>query len=199
MTNRGVSVFLAAMAAVCPGWTVPASAAGIEKPVMLVAKPGLTGSLFESSILLVKPIGDDRHIGFIVNKPTQATLGQLFPKHEPSRKADLPVYLGGPQQTSLVFALVERHGGKPADTMQITPELFLAVQEAAIDRIIEKESEHARFFVGMVSWAPGELDEELARGYWFETEPETRFLLRKKTDGLWDELRRREEDREHSI
>ncbi len=199
MSNRGVSVVLAAMAAACLGWAVRVPAADLDKPVMLVAKPELKGSLFESSILLVRPIGGGRHIGFIVNKPTTATLGQLFPEHGPSRKADHPVYLGGPQQVNLVFALVERHGGKQADAMQITPELFLAVQEAAIDRIIEKESEHARFFVGMVSWAPGELDEELARGYWFETEPETRFLLRKKTDGLWDELRRREEDREHSI
>ncbi len=199
MSKRGVSLVLAATAAVFLGWAPSAPAADPDKTVMLVAKPGLKGSLFESSILLVKPIGGDRHIGFIVNKPTLATLGQLFPEHEPSRKADLPVYLGGPQQTGLVFALVERHGVRQADAMQITQDLFLAVQETAIDLIIEKESEHARFFVGMVSWAPGELDEELARGYWFETEPETKLLLRKKTDGLWDELRRREEDREHSI
>jgi putative transcriptional regulator len=199
MSKRGVFLVPAAIAAVCMGWAVPAPAADTEKPVMLVAKPELKGSLFESSILLVKPIGGGRHIGFIVNKPTRATLGQLFPEHEPSRKADHPVYLGGPQELNLVFALVERHGGAQADAMQITPELFLAVQETAIDQIIEKESDHARFFVGMVSWAPGELDEEIQRGYWFETEPETKFLLRKKTDGLWDELRRREEDKERVI
>ncbi len=199
MSNRGVSLFPAAIAAVCLGWAVQVHAADIGKPVMLVAKPELKGSLFESSILLVRPLGGGGHIGFIVNKPTKATLGQLFPEHEPSRKADLPVYLGGPQEMNLVFALVERHGGAQADAMQITPELFLAVQETAIDRIIEKESDHARFFVGMVSWAPGELDEELKRGYWFETEPETKLLLRKKTDGLWDELRRREEDKDRVI
>ncbi len=199
MAKRGVSLVLAAAAAAFLGWALQAHAADVEKPVMLVAKPQLRGSLFESSILLVKPIGGNRHIGFIVNKPTEATLGQLFPEHEASRKINPTVFLGGPQQTNLVFALVERHGGTQRDAMPMTDELFLAVQEASIDSIIEKESEHARFFVGMVSWAPGELDEELARGYWFEDEPDASLLLRKKTDGLWDELRRRAEDKDHSV
>ena len=199
MRNRRLSLFLAAVAAVCLCGSIPAYAEGPENARMLVAKPGLKGSVFESSILLVKPLRTGGHIGFIVNKPTTATLGQLFPEHGPSQQVDHPLFLGGPQDLNLVFALVERHDGARGDSMQITPDLYLAVEERAIDRIIERESEHARFLVGLVSWAPGELDDEMERGYWFETEPETKFVLGKKTDGLWDELLRREEDRAHMI
>jgi putative transcriptional regulator len=199
MLDRSVSAILAMLAAVCLGSGMRAQAAGPDDAIMLVAKPGLKGPLFGSSILLVKPIGGGRHIGFIVNKPTSATLGQLFPEHEPSKKVADPLYLGGPQELNKVFALVERHDGTHGDTVQMTQDLFLAVQVDAVDHIIEKEADHARFLVGLVSWAPGELDDELERGYWFKAEPDTKLLLRKKTEGLWDELRHREEDREHTI
>ena len=199
MLNRRLSLFLAAVAAVCLGGAIRAHAGDTENARMLVAKPQLNGSVFESSILIVKPLGGGGHIGFIVNKPTTATLGQLFPEHEPSQKADHLLFLGGPQDLNLIFALVERHDGARGDSLQITPDLYLAVEEQAIDRIIEREAEHARFLVGLVSWAPGELDQEFERGYWFETEPDAKLLLRKKTDGLWDELIRREDDRAHMI
>jgi len=69
----------------------------------------------------------------------------------------------------------------------------------AVDRIIESESDHARFFLGMVVWRPGQLDDELDRGLWFVDEPEAKLVLRRKTDGLWEELVRRLEAREHTI
>jgi len=199
MQDRRLSLFLAAAAAALSlGWAVQAPAAGPDA-VMLVAKPGLRGPVFGSSIILVKPIGGNRHIGFIVNKPTRATLGQLFPEHGPSKKVVDPLYLGGPQELNKVFALVERHDGGRGDSLQITQDLFLAVQVDAVDSIIEKEADHARFFIGLVTWAPGELDEEVERGLWFKAEPETKLMLRKNTEGLWDELERREEARARTI
>ena len=199
MRDRSLSLLLAMVAAVCLGWAMRSQAAEPDNAIMLVAKPNLKGPLFGASILIVKPIGGRRHIGFVVNKPTTATLGELFPEHEPSRKVADPLYLGGPQDLNLVFALVERHDGSHGDSLPITNDLFLAIQSEAVDRIIEKESDHARFFVGLVSWAPGELDEEIARGYWFKAEPDEKLLLRKKTEGLWEELRQREENRAHMI
>src|SRR5256886_3550154 len=124
---------------------------------------------------------------------------ELFPEHEPSKKVADPLFLGGTVDMNLVFALVETHGSRKDGAIPIAPDLFLAYETKAVDRIIESESDHARFFLGMVVWRPGQLDDELDRGLWFVDEPEAKLVLRRKTDGLWEELVRRLEAREHSI
>jgi putative AlgH/UPF0301 family transcriptional regulator len=50
-----------------------------------------------------------------------------------------------------------------------------------------------------VTWQPGELDDELDRGYWYVDKADAKLVLEKKTDGLWEELVRRSEARAHSI
>jgi putative transcriptional regulator len=200
MSSRdGLSRFLAIAAVVCLGWTAQAPAAGIDEPVLLVAQRKLQSPIYSSTVLLVKPIANGAHIGFIVNKPTKMRLGELFPEHEPSRKVADPLFLGGPDDLNAVFALVERHGAAGDGALQITPDLFLAAEVKAVDHVIEAEADHARFFVGLVVWRPGELDEEMRHGLWFIEEPDAKLVLDKKTDGLWETLVRRLEARAKMI
>jgi putative transcriptional regulator len=201
MLNHGLSLFLAAVAALCLGWAVRASPAESEKAELLVAKPDKNADpVFGSAIVLVKPVGNGGHVGFILNKPTTATLGQIFPEHAASKKVPDPIYLGGPEDMNLVFALVERHGAKKrGEGMQITPDMFLAMKAEAVDKIIENEADHARFFLGMVLWAPGELEDEVKQGQWYELEADEKVVFRKKTDGMWEELVRGAQMRANAI
>ena len=80
--------------------------ADITDTVLLVAKRNLKDRIYGSSILVARPLGDDRHVGFIVNKPTTMTLGKLFPKHLPSQKVVDPVYLGDLSQAGLLESLI---------------------------------------------------------------------------------------------
>ena len=194
-----LSLFLAMAAIACLSWTERAPAAGIDEPVLLVAQRKLESPIYSSTVLLVKPIANGAHIGFIVNKPTRMKLGELFPEHEPSRKVADPLFLGGPADLNTVFALVERHGAAGDGALQITPDLFLAAEAKAVDHIIEAEAEHARFFVGLVVWRPGELDEEMRQGLWFVDNPDAKLVLEKKPDRLWESLVRRLEARAKMI
>src|SRR5882672_10419031 len=83
-------------------------AADLSAPVILVAKPHLRGNLFSSTVLVVTPLGGDQHVGFIVNRPTNVTLGKLFPEHGPLQKVPAPLYFGGPFDSQVIFALVQR-------------------------------------------------------------------------------------------
>lgn len=180
------AVFAVALIACAP----VARAADFEtEPVMLVAKPALQADqLYHSTILIVKPMGDDQHIGFIVNRPTPLTLGRLFPDDEPSQKVTEPVYLGGPVSTEVLFALVRRPESPNSRSMQITPDLYAVVDRVGVDEIIENESDHARFYAGLVLWQPGELRTELNRGFWYVLDADSDLVLRKSTDGMWEEL-----------
>jgi putative transcriptional regulator len=176
-----------------------AEAADLTQTVLLVAKRNLRDRLYGSSILIAKPIGDERHVGFIMNKPTSMTLGKLFPKHGPSQKVIDPVYLGGPMGPEVIFAMVKDAKSPGGRSLQLANGVYLAYDSAVVDRIIENEPQQARFFAGMVLWAPSELDEEVRRGLWCVLDPQPDLLLRKTTDNLWEELVGRCEHKANAI
>ena len=180
-----LSLLTAMLLALCAS---VAAAADLTQTVLLVAKRNLRDRLYGASILIAKPIGDERHVGFIMNKPTNLTLGKLFPKHGPSQKVIDPVYLGGPTGPEVIFAIVKDAKSPGGRSMQLTSGIYLAYDSAVVDHIIETQPQQARFFAGMVLWAPSELNEEVRRGLWYVLDPQPDILLRKTTDNLWEEL-----------
>ena len=167
------------------------AAGSVDEPVILVAKPALRDRVYGATILIAKPLGNGGHLGFIVNKPTPVTLGKLFPDHGPSQKVTDPVYLGGPVSTEVLFVLVQGRDSPGTGAMQLTPDLHLVVERALVDRIIEAGATRARFFAGTVLWSPGELRTEIDRGFWYVHDVDTSLVLRKSTNGMWEELVRR--------
>jgi putative transcriptional regulator len=181
---------------------LPLEAFSDEAPVetiVLVAKRNLQDKVYGSTILVAKPVGSDRHVGFILNKPTQVTLGKLFPDHAASAKVPDPVYLGGPFGREVIFALVQRRDSPGGRSVQITPDLFLAFDSPIVDRIIETEPSQARFFAGLVVWQQGELRAEIKRGLWYIQDAKTDLLLKKQTDGMWEDLVGRSERKANTI
>lgn len=173
--------------------------ADISDTVLLVAKRTLRDRIYGSSVLLARPLGEERHVGFIVNKPTNMTLGKLFPQHLPSQKVVDPVYLGGPTGAEVIFAMVKDSKSPGGRSIQLAPGLFLAYDSAVVDRIIETQPEHARFFAGMVMWQPHELADEVKRGLWYVLPAKPEILLRKSTDNLWEDLVNRAEREANTI
>jgi putative transcriptional regulator len=164
-----------------------ANAADIDKPLILIAKPELRDELYGSSILIVTPIGNDQHAGFILNRPTDVTLGKIFPDHGPSQKIIDPVYRGGPVEPQVIFALVQRPDSPGGNAVEIMPGLFAVLEADAVDHIIEADSSRARFMAGLVVWRPGELKAEIDKGAWFVKDADAALAMR-KPEGLWEEL-----------
>jgi len=175
-----------------------AGAEDLDQPLILVAKPELRDQLFGSTILVVKPLGNDEHVGFIVNRPTQTSLGTVFPEHGPSQKVIDPVYLGGPVGSQLIFAMVQRPDSPGASSLAVMPGLYVAFDAAVVDRIIETEPAHARFVAGLVVWRPGELRAEVEAGAWYVQTPDAALVMR-KPEGLWEELVRRSQRADNTI
>ncbi len=197
MNARRPLTCLASCLVIITALVVPAGATeSLDEPLMLVAKPALRDRVYGATILIVRPTTQGRHIGLIVNKPTPVTLGKLFPDHPPSQKVTDPVYLGGPVSMEVLFALVQGRDNPGTGAMQITPDLHLVVDRAAVDRIIEAGAKQARFFAGVVLWAPGELRAEIDKGFWYVQDADTSLVLRKSTSGLWEELVKRSQQQQ---
>lgn len=101
--------------------------------------------MYGATVLVVAPLGGDQHVGFIVNRPTEVTLGKLFPSDGPAQKLVDPVYLGGPVSTEFIFALVQRADSASAQAVELAPGLYAAVDAKTVDHIIRSEADHARF------------------------------------------------------
>lgn len=193
-----MKAFLLVIAAAL-AWPAAAAAADLsEDSVILVAKRQLRDKMYGSTILVARPIGHDQHIGFIVNRPTKVTLGQLFPRHAPSQKVPDPVYLGGPISAESIFALVQTQRHPGGRSVQLMPGMFAVFDGKIVDDVIEHEAAKARFVAGLVGWRAGELRDEVKRGAWFVLDADPKLVLR-KPDGLWEELVRRAEQRANSI
>jgi putative transcriptional regulator len=194
------ALFMAACAILAIAFSAPARPADpTADPIILVAKRQLQDKLYGSTILIARPIGAQRHVGFIVNKPTQMTLGKLFPTHEPSKRVADPVFLGGPVSTEVIFALVQGRDSPGGKSIKILDDLYLAIDSEVVDQVIEKQPARARFFAGMVLWRPGELADEVKKGLWYVNDARADIVLRKSTDGMWEELLGRSERKANAI
>jgi len=164
-----------------------AQAADLSQPLLLVASPDLKGP-YTHTALIVVPAGD-KHIGFIINRATQTTMGKLFPDHGPSAKVVDPVFFGGPEASDAVFAMVRRNPG-PA-SLRLFSDLYVTANAQNVDRIIETTPNDARYFVGFVGWQPGELASEIEKGYWYVGSPDPSLIFQKDTGSMWEDLVKR--------
>lgn len=164
-------------------FATPAPALG---QTFVVATPELQGP-YKGAVLLAVPF-EDGHIGVILNRPSELSLIELFPEHEPSRQVKDPVYLGGPERRLMLFAVVP--GEQPHPTaIELMPGLWLVSHAETIDRVIEARPNEARYFAGFVAWRPGELEEEVKKGYFVLRPADKAKALQPDTSTLWEELR----------
>jgi putative transcriptional regulator len=178
--------------------SLPARAGDLAESVLLVAKRQLHDRYYGATILVARSIGQDQHIGFIVNRPTKVTLGELFPQHAPSRKVPDPVFVGGPIKPESIFALVSTRKHPGGRSVRLMPGLFAVFDAPVVDHVIENDAHKARFLAGLVAWRAGELREEIRRGAWYVMEADPGLVMR-KPEGLWDELVRAQELRVNGI
>src|SRR3954470_14988242 len=159
-----------------------------EDAVLLVANPAFRDLEYRQSVLIAAPAPNGGHVGVIINRPTRRSLGSLFPEHEPSKKVVDPVYYGGPFSRGALVALVKAQDAPGAGSVPLMKSLYLAFRANTIDHVIETTPNDARYFVGYVSWRPGELRREIDRGLWTVVDADLDMVFRKDTEGLWEEL-----------
>jgi putative transcriptional regulator len=177
---------LLAIAAVVSG---AARAADLSEPVILVALSQLDDTLLQQAVVFATPLDDGSHIGFIVNKPTGVKLQELFPDDKAAGKVKESVYLGGPAFLPAVFALTRKPPEIEGAAVPLMPGLFAVMDSDAIDRIIATTPHEARFYLGMMAWKPGALEEEVRQSVWALRPADAEVVLHAKSPGLWKSLR----------
>ena len=135
---------------------------------LLLAAPSLLDPNFMHTVVLLVQHDDEGAFGFVVNRVTDATLGDLVPEHPELGESPVKVHGGGPVglDTLQVLHRTPRRleGGAP-----LGAGLFLGVGIDELAAFLAEEREplrHVRLFVGYSGWGAGQLDDELASGSW---------------------------------
>jgi putative transcriptional regulator len=155
--------------------------------MMLVAKPELEAPYGET-VLIVMPLGDQRHVGFILNRPLEEKMANLFPDNQPAQKVLDPVRFGGPVMSDTIFALAQAPDDPTGSSLPIFGDVKVVTHADVINRILATTPNDARYFVGFVGWQPGELEAEVAKGFWFVMDPRPELVFNRETAGMWREL-----------
>lgn len=169
-------------------FTVTARAADLSQAVILVASEGLAASPFAQTVIVAAPIPQGGHIGFVVNRPTSVKLETLFPEQSSTHNVVEPVYVGGPMMPEAVFAVTRKAPDTGGNVLSLMAGLVVVIDSETVDHIIETTPNDARYFVGLMFWGPGELDEQIDQGAWAVRPADVDSVLPSSSRGLWKSL-----------
>jgi putative transcriptional regulator len=170
-----------------------AAAAGGQSPergFFLVAKPSILDPNFSRTVVLVTYAPDGDALGVILNRPTKQSLADVLPGNSQLARFTEPLHFGGPVERVGLFA-VFRADASPGQSFRVLDDVHLALHPTTVEQLLLKPPAAVRFFVGYAGWAPGQLENELARGDWWTVKADAATVFRKDTSALWDELERR--------
>jgi putative transcriptional regulator len=178
-----------ALLALAMGLSAAARAADLSEPVMLVASSALDGTPFEQAVVLAAPMPDGGHIGFILNKPTGVKLLALFPEDTAAGKVTESVYLGGPALLPAVVAVTRKAPEGGDAVIPLMPGLVAVLDAATVDRVIQNTPNDARYFLGVMLWEAGDLEDQVSKNTWELRPADADMVFRAKSRGLWNSLR----------
>jgi putative transcriptional regulator len=148
---------------------------------LLVAAPTLVDPHFVRTVVLIAEHTADGAMGVVLNRPSEATVGEVVPDLSALVDEDETVFAGGPVEDGGVMVLAEFDDPEDA-ALPVDGDLgFVAldsdVQELAAGR--------ARAFAGHAGWGPGQLDAELAEEAWFVAPFEREDAFADDPEELW--------------
>jgi putative transcriptional regulator len=152
---------------------------------VLIAEPFLPGDYFSRSTVLLVQCSEEGDVGFILNKPTDLLVKDLF-KGFPD--FDAIAFLGGPVSNDKLFFL-HTLGDKIPDSLPVSGDLFWSGNFDHLTALISAglvEEEDVRFFLGYAGWSAGQLATEIADHSWVVIEPTVETIL-SSDENFWND------------
>jgi len=164
-----------------------AAAPTLEAGVFLRADDGMPDPRFRQSVILLIRHAPDGTLGLIINRPLVTSLEQLFPRLPEALPGEQPLYYGGPVRPELISILFSG-ASAPGNSREVLPGVRLgSLARLLKDPAFSPDAKKVRVLTGVASWAPGQLNRELARGDW-TVRPAQAHDLFAPPEHLWQRL-----------
>jgi putative transcriptional regulator len=171
----------------------PAASPRDGAALLLVADPELTDPNFHQAVVLVtRRPGIAGPIGVVINRPSPVTLARAFPDVKSLAAVEDKVYVGGPVARQALF-YVFHASAAPPDAVEVAEGVYLDWSGERLRTLLgrEKPVEGLRVYAGHAAWSPGQLEAEVARGFWKSARADARSIFAERPETLWPELIRR--------
>ena len=123
----------------------------------LIASPAIMDPNFERAVVLITAHNDEGAIGLILNRCSEATVGEAVPQLAPVIDAGDPVFVGGPVNPDGVAMLAEFEDPEEAGIVVLDDVGFVAIEEAL--EAHPPDLQRTRVFAGVAGWGPEQLED----------------------------------------
>lgn len=152
---------------------------------LLIAEPFLADANFSRTVILLCEHGENGSVGFILNRSTELTLGDLLPElYTPS----LVIFQGGPVQMDTLHMMHRTPSSLGGN--YVAPDVYWGGSYEALQEAVENETYSAddlRLFVGYSGWTAGQLEEEMKEGSWLVADATPNLLFETPPEDVWKE------------
>lgn len=150
---------------------------------VLIAEPFLMEPIFQRSVVYMVNHDHTGSLGFVLNKPSNATLIDVFP----NLGIHSPIYFGGPvEQESLFF--MHNYGDLIEGAMPIANNIYWGGSFESLQKLVDNnqfDSKRVKFFSGYSGWSQEQLNEELQQQSWVVSNLDSRQVLANQNKKLW--------------
>lgn len=166
---------------------------------LLIASPSLRGSPFERSVILMAQHSREGALGIVINKPLGerqiASLIEASGVGATGVDGTVRVYLGGPVSPEIGF-VVHNADYRRDDTIDIDGKVALTPAPDVLRDIAHgKGPTKSLVAFGYAGWGPSQLDDEIARGDWYNVAEEPALVFDDDRARVWtDAMARRKVD-----
>lgn len=150
---------------------------------LLLAHPSLKDAHFRRTVVLLSTHDADGAMGVVLNRPLEKSLGELDPAFALGELAQVPLFEGGPVQTSQVILCAWRphpdHEGY---------QLMFGIDPEKAAELSREEGVHLRAFLGYAGWTGGQLENEMKQNTWVVSPLVADLLDDAPDERLWRDL-----------
>jgi putative transcriptional regulator len=157
---------------------------------LILAGPMLKDPNFDRTVVLITEHNEDGAMGLVLNRPSEATVGDAVPDLTWVADADDAIYVGGPVAPNGVIVLAEWDDPAQAVVL-VEDDLGFVPGEAEDPDALAAAVRRARVYAGHAGWGPGQLEGELAEEAWIVEAPLREELFSDDAEGLWPAVLRR--------
>ena len=152
----------------------------------LVATEDVDGSRFARTVILLLHYDEFGAQGLVINRRSEARLGDVFPDSETLADYDGALYWGGPVSITTMRALL-RSDTPPKDAVPIFGNVYQVPMDETLGELA-MDDDSLRFYLGYSGWAPGQLERELRFGSWDVVPSTEDAVFSSEPDSVWQSL-----------
>ncbi|HEY3017912.1 MAG TPA: YqgE/AlgH family protein [Gaiellaceae bacterium] len=155
----------------------------------LIASPSILDPNFRRTVVFITAHTEEGAVGLILNRRSDATVGEAVPQLAPLTDLEEPVFVGGPVNPEGVAVLAEFHDPDEAGVVVIEDIGFVALDDAL--EVGPPDLERTRVFAGVAGWGPEQLEDELERDDWIIEAAALDDIFTDDPEELWSTVLRR--------